>query len=99
MPFGANFRRHIGPIVHHAPPDEYVRHPGLRRVSTDWPDESTRNVRTRLVPTQPGTIAASTQWAPSLSLGPPSTVALYVLNHIPTALSTIGSSEQHSNRT
>ena len=36
---------------------------------------------------------------PTLPLSPPSTVALYVLNHIPTALSTIGSSEQHSNRT
>ena len=33
------------------------------------------------------------------SLGPPSTVALYVLNHKSTAVSTIGFWERHSNRT
>ena len=36
---------------------------------------------------------------PTLSLSPPSTVALDVLNHISTALSTIGSWERYSNRT
>jgi hypothetical protein len=36
---------------------------------------------------------------PTLPLSPPSTVALDVLSHISTALSTIGSWEQHSNRT
>ena len=30
--------------------------PGTWRVSIDWPDESTWNVPTKLVPTQPGTI-------------------------------------------
>ena len=36
---------------------------------------------------------------PTLPLSPPSTVALDVLNHISTALSTIGSWERYSNRT
>lgn len=36
---------------------------------------------------------------PTLPLSPPNTVALDVLGHISTVLSTIGSWERHSNRT
>ena len=36
---------------------------------------------------------------PTLPLSPPGTMALDVLNHTSTALSTLGSWEQHSNRT